>query len=214
MIHLYNMEKMENSIKTSKSMTAIVLATFMFLSLLSFGNTEQSQDENVKTGWRLGGLLPTITFDSDLGLQYGALVNFFDYGDGARFPRYDHSLYFEVSRFTGGSGVNRFFYDSDRLINGIRTTFDVTYMTDPLLDFFGFNGYRSVYNRAFIDPDSEDYISRAFYAFDRKKFRAKLDLQGKIGDGNFGWLSGFDTYHVSVGSVDIDRLNKGKTEDL
>ncbi|TVR44533.1 MAG: hypothetical protein EA394_00225 [Bacteroidia bacterium] len=214
MIYLYNRNNMGNSINNSKTLTSILLATFMFLSLASFGNSEQARDENVKTGWRLGGLLPIITFDSDLGLQYGALVNFFDYGDGTRFPRYNHSLYFEVSRFTGGSGVNRFFYDSDRLINGIRTTFDVTYMTDPLLDFFGFNGYQSVYNSAFIDPDSEDYISRAFYAFDRKKFRAKLDLQGKIGDGNFGWLSGFETYHVSAGSVDIERLNKGKAEDL
>ena len=202
------------STNNGKLLTAIIIATFMSMPLLCSGSTEESQDDNVKTGWRLGGLLPTITFDSDLGLQYGALVNIFDYGDGARFPRYDHSLYFEVSRFTGGSGVNRFFYDSDRLLNGIRTTFDATYITDPLLDFFGFNGYQSVYNRDFIDPDSEDYISRAFYALDRKKFRAKLDLQGKIGDGSFGWLSGFETYHFSVGSVNIDKLNKGKTKDL
>lgn len=192
----------------------VALTFLIFTSLSSLGNEQKPADENIKTGWKLGGLLPVITFDSDLGLQYGALVNFFDYGDGSRFPRYNHSLYFEVSRFTKGSGVNRFFYDSDKLINGIRTTFDVTYMTDPLLDFFGFNGYRSVYNSAFIDSESEDYISRAFYAHDRKKFRIKLDLQGRIRDGDFSWVSGFETYNFSVGSVDVEKLNKGKTEDL
>ncbi len=205
---------MKNAGKKSVPLFLAALTALILMSVSSFGNEQQPKDDNVKTGWRLGGLLPVITFDSDLGLQYGALVNIFDYGDGSRFPRYNHSLYFEVSRFTKGSGVNRFFYDSDRLINGIRTTFDVTYMTDPLLDFFGFNGYRSVYNSGFTDSESEDYISRAFYAHDRKKFRIKLDLQGQIRDGNFSWVSGFETYNFSVGPVDVEKLNKGKTEDL
>lgn len=171
---------------------------------------EERQQPAAKTGWRLGGVLPTITFDSDLGFQYGALVNLFNYGDGSRFPRYDHSLYFEVSRFTKGSGYNRFFYDSDQLVKGIRTTFDLSYITDPLYSFHGFNGYESVFNPDFIDQESGSYISRAFYAHDRKMFRAKIDLQGKLSGGNFGWISGFEAYNFSVGSVDIEKLNKGK----
>lgn len=204
---------MEN-IKKGKHLLFIVFASLLFISFSVFGNEDLSKNEDIKTGWKLGGLLPVVTFDSDLGLQYGALVNLFNYGDGSRYPQYNHSLYFEVSRFTRGSGVNRFFYDSDKLINGIRTTFDVTYMTDPLLDFFGFNGYQAIYNSKFTDPDSDQYITRAFYAHNRNKFRIKLDLQGRIGDGNFSWMSGFETYHFSVGPVDIDKLNKGKTEDL
>ncbi len=205
---------MESAFTNSKLSSLMVFVALIFVSFSSFGSAENDGADATKTGWKLGGVLPTITFNSDLGLQYGALVNFFDYGDGTRFPRYDHSLYFEVSRYTKGSGVNRFFYDSDRLINGIRTTFDLTYMTDPLMCFFGFNGYQSVYDESLTIPDSEAYISRAFYKFDRKLFRTKLDLQGRIGDGKMSWVSGFETYNYAVGSVDVDKLNKNKTKDL
>src|SRR5690554_7529820 len=71
--------------------------------------------EDVKTGWNFG-VLPAVSFDADLGFQYGGLVNLFQYGDGSRYPLYDHSLYFEISRYTKGTGLFRFYYDSDRLI--------------------------------------------------------------------------------------------------
>lgn len=40
-----------------------------------------SQEEKIKTGWNFGAL-PAITYSTDLGFQYGAVVNLFDYGDG------------------------------------------------------------------------------------------------------------------------------------
>lgn len=64
---------------------------------------EKQKSDSIKTGWNFGAL-PAVSFDTDLGFQYGALVNFFDYGDGKRFPTFNHSLYFEVSHFTKGSG--------------------------------------------------------------------------------------------------------------
>jgi len=203
--------------KNEKSIGGLAAAVIFVLFLtLTMTTSVIAQDEGAqperepKTGWRLGGVLPTITFDSDLGFQYGALVNIFDYGDGSRFPRYDHSLYFEISRFTGGSGNHRFFYDSDRLVPGIRTTFDLTYITDPLMSFHGFNGYESTFRAGFIHKDSANYISRAFYAHDRKMFRSKLDLQGQLAGENLRWISGFELYNYSIGSVDEARMNRNK----
>ena len=46
------------------------------------------------------GALPAISYDSDLGFQYGALANFYLYGDGSIFPRYYHSVYTELSTYT------------------------------------------------------------------------------------------------------------------
>ncbi|MCK7536959.1 MAG: hypothetical protein MZV63_41360 [Marinilabiliales bacterium] len=43
------------------------------------------------------------------------------------------------------------FYDSKHLIKNIRTTADVTYLTEQALDFYGFNGYKSVYTHAWED---------------------------------------------------------------
>ena len=201
--------------KFIQSSTLFIFLIFILLS--TQGTFAQDQpdkiDKKVKTGWTFGAL-PTITFDSDLGFQYGALINLYNYGDGSRYPMYNHSLYFEVSRFTKGSGINRFYYDSDELLKGIRTTFDLSYLTDQKMDFFGFNGYETIYNPSWIDDsDTSNYRTRMFYAHDRKMLRIKADFQQKFGTTNFGWVAGFSLNHYSTGPVNIDRLNKGKDID-
>lgn len=171
-----------------------------------------AQEEEIKTGWNFGAL-PTITFDTDLGFQYGALVNLYNYGDGSRYPDYNHSLYFEVSRFTKGSGINRFYYNSDQLIPGLQTSLDISYLSDDAYDFYGFNGYNAVINSDWIDDESDLYKSRMFYKYSRKLFRFKIDLQGKLSGENLRWAAGVNLLNFKVESVDIDKLNKGKDGD-
>lgn len=183
----------------------------IFLSLVLFAQTEKKA-ELVKKNWNFGAL-PTITFDTDLGFQYGALVNLYDYGDGTRFPKYNHSLYFEVSRFTKGSGINRFYYDSDQLIKGLQTSVDLSYLSDQGYDFFGFNGYDAVYQPKWIDDTQASgiYQTRMFYKYDRKLFRFKVDLQGKLSGDHFRWVSGFNLQNFVIKSVNLEKLNKGKS---
>ena len=121
---------------------------FLFVTVIGLlAQDEQAPEpKRIKTGWTFGAL-PAVSYDTDLGFQYGALVNFFYYGDGKTYPKYLHSLYGEVSRYTKGSGINRFFYDSEHLIPGIRITSDLSYLTEKALDFYGFNGYDAVFNK-------------------------------------------------------------------
>jgi hypothetical protein len=181
------------------------------LSLGLFSQTEK-KDELIKKNWNFGAL-PTITFDTDLGFQYGALVNLYDYGDGSRYPKYNQSLYFEVSRFTKGSGINRFYYDSDRLIKGLQTSLDLSYLSDQAYDFYGFNGYDAVYQPNWIDDakTGSTYMTRMFYKYDRKLFRFKVDLQGKLFGDHVRWISGFNLQNFAIKSVDLTKLNKGKS---
>ena len=181
------------------------------LSLGLFSQTEK-KDELIKKNWNFGAL-PAVTFDTDLGFQYGALVDIYNYGDGSRYPKYNHKLYFEVSRFTKGSGINRIYYDSDQLIKGLQTTFDLSYLSDMAYDFYGFNGYEAVYKADWADDTSEDYKSRMFYKYDRKLFRFKGDIQGKLSGENFRWITGWNFQNFKVGSVNIDKLNKGKDDE-
>ncbi len=192
-----------------KKILPLLLLAMLVVS--GFGQSDTS-NQDIKTNWNFGAL-PTITFDTDLGFQYGALVNLFYYGDGSRYPSYNHSLYFEVSRFTKGSAINRFYYDSDQLIKGLQTTFDISYLTDQAYDFYGFNGYDAVVNPGWNDAESPDYKSRMFYKYDRKLFRMKLDLQGKLPINNMRWVTGFNLQNFSIASVDVDRLNEGKEGD-
>ncbi len=83
----------------------------LFFGLLLLSLSVLSQ-EKVKKGFGFGAL-PAVSFDSDLGFQYGAIVNLFHYGDGTNYPKYDHSLYLEWSRYTKGTGINRVMYDTE-----------------------------------------------------------------------------------------------------
>jgi len=188
------------------------------LAILTLGlyaqDTDEKKTEKVKKGWNVGGL-PVVSFDSDLGFQYGALLNFFNYGDGTIYPKFKHNVYLEWSRFTKGSGINRIFFDSKYLIPGIRFTSDLSFLTDKTYDFYGFNGYEANYNADWTDDTNADYMSRAFYKYDRKLFRYTVDLQGKLPMDKFGWAAGIGLYNYRIGKVDIEKLNKGKDpEDM
>ena len=155
--------------------------------------------QKVKKGLGFGAL-PAISYDSDLGFQYGALVNLFDYGDGTNFPKYNHSLYLELSTYTKGTTIARVRYDSEHLIPNIRTTLDVAYVPDQMADFYGFNGYQSIYD----DNLNESY--RNFYKNEKNTFRIKADFQGYFGESKFGWVAGYAFYNFKMDSVDIDKL--------
>lgn len=191
---------------------------FIFVYILLIGvtqslpgqeNKENSAATKIKTGWNFGAI-PAITFDTDQGFQYGAAVNFYNFGDGSAFPKYKHSLYFEISHFTKGSGIYRFYYDSESLLPGIQVTTDLSYLPDLAYDFYGFNGYESVLNKSWENQNSPDYKSRMFYKYQQNLFRFKTDLQGKFSGSRFGWIAGFNLLNYRSSSVDINRLNKGK----
>ncbi|MBE0674546.1 MAG: BamA/TamA family outer membrane protein [Bacteroidales bacterium] len=185
---------------------------FTLALIVSLATGLYAQDAKPKTGWNFGAL-PTITFDTDLGFQYGGLVNLFNYGTGDIFPNYYQSLYFEVSRFTKGSGINRFMFESDYLIPGIQYAVDLSYLTDEAYDFYGFNGYDAVFNKDWTVAGDE-YLTRMFYRNQRQYFRFKNDFQGRLSGENLKWNAGFNIQKFTVGLVDIEKLNKGKDEDL
>lgn len=184
----------------------------LFMCALTLAVT--AQEKKVKTGWKFGGALPAVTYDSNLGFQYGALVEFFNYGDGSRYPDYFDHTYTEVSHFTKGSGIFRFMYESNHLIPGVHLTSDLSYLPDMATDFYGFNGYDAVYNKDWMDDESASYKSRMFYRFQRNQFRFKNDFQGKLSGEHIKWSAGFAFQDFKVGSVNIDKLNKGKKELL
>lgn len=105
-------------------MKRIMLLLFFCITLISVRAEKQG-----KEGLSFG-VLSAISYDSDLGFQYGTLVNFYLYGDGSRFPKYDHSLYLELSTYTKGTSMAQLRYDSERLIPKIRATVDISYVTD------------------------------------------------------------------------------------
>jgi len=173
-----------------------------------------AQEKKAKTGLSLGGILPAVSFDSNLGFQYGVLFEFMNYGDPSIYPEwYDHT-YTEVSRTTRGSGIYRMMYESNRLIPGVEFISDLSYLPDQAYHFYGFNGYESVFNKDWMDNESADYKSAMFYRIQRNQFRFKTDFLGKLSGDNLKWTAGFAFQNFGISSVNIDKLNKGRKDEL
>ena len=195
-----------------KKLLSVALVCFLLhtnKNLIASDSTGVKKD-TVKTGWNFG-ILPAISFDTDLGFQYGGVVNAFYYGNGSRYPKYDHSLYFEISNTTHGSGINRFFYDSEKLLKHIRFSFDLSYLNDQAMCFYGFNGIQSNYNPDYIQNDNPKYISRLFYNYKRNMTRMEPVFQGTVKD-NLKWVGGIGIYNYQISGIDRDKLNKGKSD--
>ncbi len=166
----------------------------------------QAQEKHVRQGWTFG-LLPSVAYDADLGLQYGALTNIYYFGDGSTYPEYLHSFYAEAAYTTKHFGIFRFAYDSKHLIPNHRLSVDLTYLPDQMCDFYGFNGYNSYYHPEYTDQDDPNYISRAYYKYRRDLIRFSADLQGEIKKPWY-WNAGIGVLHFGVGPVNVERLNK------
>lgn len=194
-------------------MKKLWLGLLILLAAFSSVSGQDEEDELARQGFDIGPL-PVIAFDSDLGFQYGALSKLFFYGDGRQYPEYRHMFYFEWSRYTKGSGINRFFYDSKYLIPKVRLTTDLSYLTEQALDFYGFNGYEAVYNPEWVDDTqpADVYKSRLFYRHARNRFRLTMDFQGKLKFDHLNWIAGIAFFKDKIGSIDIEKFNKGKSD--
>ena len=202
----------------------ILLIFTMFFALTTFAAKKEkvqqvdSLGRKIKTGWNFG-VLPSVAFDADLGFQGGALTNIYYYGDGSQYPEYIHSLYAEAAYTTKNYGIFRVNYDSKYLIPNHRLTLDATYQPDAMCDFYGFNGYQSVYDQDFHkwkkDPAKmgvlEEYQSRAFYKYKRDLFRFAADIEGTIWN-NIKWNAGLGVLGYMIDECDIVMLN-GKDKE-
>ncbi|MCX6333151.1 MAG: BamA/TamA family outer membrane protein [Bacteroidia bacterium] len=200
-----------------KKVLSVLLILIIALSAYGEEAAKKEKKEKkpkVKEGWKLNGILPATTYDSNLGFQYGALFELVNWGKPSIYPEFLDHTYTEVSHYTKGSGIFRFMYESNHLIGKTHSTFDICYMPDKGYDFYGFNGYESVFNSSWMDDkDDINYKSRMFYRMERNQFRIRADIQGKITGEHLKWAAGFGVNNFKIGSVDIDRLNKGLNTD-
>ncbi|MEA1876243.1 MAG: BamA/TamA family outer membrane protein [Bacteroidota bacterium] len=189
-----------------------LVISLLIISALSFSSAAFSQD-NAGKRWKMGGV-PAIAYDSDMGFRYGALANFYDHGpDMELYPAYRHSLYVEWSHTTKGNDIKQMKYDSKYLIPKVRVTASARLETEQAMDFYGFNGYESLYNPAFTDAGSDEYLTRMYYRMNFRSLRLKADFQGELGLKKLKWYAGVAHYNLQIGSVDIEGINEKKDDE-
>lgn len=153
-----------------------------------------------KKGWSFAPF-PALGYGSDLGLQLGAYLDVYYFGDGSTYPEYLHKITAEVCWFTKGSGIYYLFYDSKYLIKGLRVTASASYLPNTMMAFHGFNGYHSPYSKDMGD---------GFFAIDRNLLRIIADVSGEI-DGHWRWSGGIGFYNYDTGRVKAKKIEDKKT---
>lgn len=184
-------------------------------------NANNDKKDIVKKGFNFGPL-PVVAFDADKGLQLGALLNIFDFGDGSNYPNTRQSLYLEASFFTKGSQLFVVSYDNKFLIPGVRWSTSAVLTNEKAMDFYGFNGYMSYYDHEKVklgnDKDNKlDYIYTPKYRLNRINFNFKTDFTGKLWDNKLFWEAGYHLNNIKTGyddrqALNLDKINKGKDE--
>ena len=185
-------------------MRRILFSLLLGVATLGLAAQENTKNEIIKQGWNFGPL-PVVGWDSDLGFQYGACVDIFNYGDGSNYPSYNYKMNMEASTYTGGSSLLRCYGDFKTLIPEGKLFFDCTYFNAKKFDFFGYNGYASPYNPDLllsVNPLADDATS-AFYWMRRNQFRLVTSVQRRI-TGNLHWAAGFGYYNIQTGKVKIE----------
>ncbi|MBQ9583642.1 MAG: BamA/TamA family outer membrane protein [Bacteroidales bacterium] len=154
-------------------------------------------------GWNFG-VLPCVSYNSDLGLQYGVCADIFNYSD--LFPDYRQRMYVEASRYTKGQTLLHAQFDSRYLIPGIRTTFSASYQYDPMFLFYGLNGLEA-YDKT-LDANKDTRTAR--YAYRRSMVRVLADFQGEIVP-HLNWVGGLSFWHYGVGDLNMDDYDAQNT---
>ena len=181
---------------------SLLLSVLVLSCLHAFSQNAGNKEDIVKKGISFGPL-PVVAFDQDKGFQYGALLNLFDFGDGSFYPQPRQQWYIEASAYTKGTQQIFLSYDAKHIIPGIRMSLAATFVNDRAMDFYGFNGYQSIYNPDILTP---------FYRLERLGLSAKADFVGNIWDKKLFWQAGYYFSRQSYGPVDLERINKGKPD--
>ena len=186
-----------------RKFTCLLLCTLT----LSMAAQEREKEEIIKKGWNFGPL-PVVGWDSDLGFQYGACVDIFNYGDGTNYPSYDYKVNLEASTYTGGSSLFRCYGDFKTLIPDGKLFFDCTYFNSKKFDFFGYNGFSSPYFGS--DYMAAEGDKSEFYWMRRNQFRFVTSLQKRI-KGNLYWAAGLGYYNIYTNNINLDDYDGQKT---
>lgn len=186
----------------------IVIIYILFIVNNTFAN---ETDTTAKRGWELGGILPMLAYDSDMGLRYGALAEIYDYGKGEFLPDYKQKFYLEFSLSTKGNATHQLTFDSKNLLGTeMRLTGEVNYVTEKALDFYGFNGVENGYNPEYENTESSEYKSRMYYRLEREMLRIAADFHFNIRSNEIKFFAGMAFFNIGIGSVNINELNEGK----
>jgi outer membrane protein assembly factor BamA len=154
-------------------MTVRLRATLLcWLTIATSAAAQTPSTARTETGWQITGI-PAINFDADEGFGYGAIVQAYNYGNGATPYRYtiQPTLFFT----TKGRRDASIFFDAPELLpSGWRIGAYVARLQQLATPYYGI-GNASVY-----DASAERGPNPYYYRFGREGVQVTTDVQHQI----------------------------------
>lgn len=178
----------------------------IFQLLLTYNIVAAEENQSSDKSHLTFGVIPVFSYDADLGLKYGAVLNLFDskYSD---YPNYDQYLNLKLSHTTRNTLNLQALFESSTLFPNATTFLEATYTNDQKLDFFGFNGIETIVNADWRNPSHSNFRNKNFYSIDRKLIRLRADVQKNLIDNKLRFLTGITFNNVMFNFPEEENAN-------
>lgn len=175
-------------------------AVFFLWFIMWLFSYSQSRDEYY--------IFPIMTYDADVKFRTGAMQYYYHKNREDSSLRWFASL--ETSISSSKTHAFQLLYDSYRAFSFFRLTGEITSTHELMSDFFGFNGLQTNYHEHFAIPSSSDYVSRAFYKFERIIHRITTDVFFPLIGSELTFFSGIQIHYYDVKSLRNRNILHGK----
>ena len=176
---------------------------FILFFIFSFNSVSGKNKDSIKVSNYKFIPLPVISYNSDIGLQYGAITNLFYYGKHRRFfPDYKTKVYTEWSASAKGSKTIELRVDYKEIFKNFRGLLNIGINKELALPFFGFEYLTTKYNRSYINPDNNLYKSIFYYNIFRQLSFAKIG----------GYLDIWNNKLKFFGDINFNKIKIDKTK--
>jgi hypothetical protein len=168
----------------------------LLLASLAALTAQAQSSPSAPTGRSLTGL-PALNFDADEGVGYGALLQFYDYGEGVQPYRY--SLQPTVFLTTRGRRDVVLFMDAPHLLpGGWRLNGALAREQQQATPYYGIG------NSTIVDTNASKGANPYFYRFGRTVVRGNIDLQRATGIPGLRGLAGIGARTITIRTVPYD----------
>lgn len=153
-----------------------ILFFFFFNICLSAHSQIFKKENEIKEGWSFN-FLPVLSYDTDVGYEFGLNSVIYNYGKDSVYPRYLQAFILDFSYSTKGAVRQRLKFDTDNMCKDFRIFADIGFYNEKKYDFYGFNGSASNYIPELSEENSHSYIYSDFYFYSQKTFFSKVSFK-------------------------------------
>ncbi len=175
-----------------------IIALFLILNGSVLGQKSTLRDSIFLTK---GNLVPILAFDPDNGFRYGATINVYRIKrsdiEPTRRPFTDN-LFLRGFHSTKNNFQSVLLLETNSLISKSKCFIELSASKDASFEFYGVNGYQSVFSPTVIDLNHPDFIAQGFYKHQKEFYKFRFDHQQFLGSNRFRMINGFSLNYLKT----------------